>query len=86
MRALVFGKPFSLENSLRESIFRKDLFLYNCPQYKARQLHVVDGEEIKYDPVSFMNRLQRQLNIQPFVDYAKKIRNGNQEEIFHLTI
>ena len=47
---------------------------------------MVDGEEIKYDPVSFMNRLQRQLNIQPFVDYAKKIRNGNQEEIFHLTI
>ena len=43
-------------------------------QFKARQLHIVDGEEIKYDPVSFMNRLQRQLNIQPFVDYAKKIR------------
>ena len=55
-------------------------------QYKARQLHIVDGEELKYDPVSFMNRLQRQLNIQPFLDYAKKIRNVNQEKNVHLTI
>ena len=28
----VFRKSYSLENSLRESIFREDLFLYNCPQ------------------------------------------------------
>ena len=26
------GKSYSLENSLRESIFREDLFLYNCLQ------------------------------------------------------
>ena len=31
-REKVFGKSYSLENSLRESIFREDLFLYNCLQ------------------------------------------------------
>ena len=31
-REKVFGKSNSLENSLRESIFREDLFLYNCLQ------------------------------------------------------
>ena len=29
---MVFGKSYSLKNSIRESIFREDLFLYNCPQ------------------------------------------------------
>ena len=29
VREKVFGKSYSLENSLRESIFREDLFLYN---------------------------------------------------------
>ena len=33
MREKVFGKSHSLENSLRESIFREDLFLYNCLQF-----------------------------------------------------
>ena len=32
MREKVFGKSYSLENSIRESIFREDLFLYNYPQ------------------------------------------------------
>ena len=29
---LIFSKRKGLENSLRESIFREDLFLYNCLQ------------------------------------------------------
>ena len=32
MREKVFVKSYSLENSPRESIFREDLFLYNCLQ------------------------------------------------------
>ena len=32
VREKVFGKSYSLENSLQESIFREDIFLYNCPQ------------------------------------------------------
>ena len=43
-------------------------------QYRASQMHIFDGMKVKYDPVSLMNRLQRQLKIQPFVDYSKKIR------------
>ena len=38
MREKVFGKSYSLENSLRESIFREDLFLYNCLQHRKLQL------------------------------------------------
>ena len=33
MREKVFGKSYSLENSLRESIFREDLSLHNCLQF-----------------------------------------------------
>ena len=29
-------KSYSLDNSLRESIFREDLFLYNCLLQRAR--------------------------------------------------
>ena len=32
MREKVFGKSYSLDNSLRESIFREDLSIYNCLQ------------------------------------------------------
>ena len=32
VRGKVFGKSYSLENSLQESVFREDLFLYNCLQ------------------------------------------------------
>ena len=32
VREKVFWKSYSLENRLRESIFREDLFLYNCLQ------------------------------------------------------
>ena len=31
LREKVFGNSYSLENSLRESIFREDLFSYNRP-------------------------------------------------------
>ena len=32
LREKVFGKSYSVGNSLRESIFREDLILYNCLQ------------------------------------------------------
>ena len=32
VREKVFGKSYSLENSLRELIFREDILLYNCLQ------------------------------------------------------
>ena len=39
VREKVFGKSYSLENSLPESIFREDLFLYNCLQVSALHEH-----------------------------------------------
>ena len=40
---MVFGKSYSLENCLRELIFREDLFLYNCLQGEDRRAEG-DGE------------------------------------------
>lgn len=37
--------------------------------YRAKQLHIIDGEELKYDPVAVMNRLQHFLEISPYHDY-----------------
>ena len=46
---MVFGKSYSLENSIRESIFREDLFLYNCPLaglQARRGRHLPTGPEM----------------------------------------
>lgn len=42
--------------------------------FKAQNLLIIDGEELKYDPVSVMNNLQRSMNIEPFFDYRNKLR------------
>jgi hypothetical protein len=42
--------------------------------YKSQNIYIVDGEELKYDPISVMNRLQHFLNIQPIVDYNEKLK------------
>ena len=41
---MVFGKSYSLVNSLRESIFREDLFLYNCLQLTADEFDEWPGD------------------------------------------
>jgi hypothetical protein len=38
---------------------------------RAKQLHIIDGEELKYDPVAVMNRLQHFLEVSPFHDYRE---------------
>jgi heparan sulfate N-deacetylase/N-sulfotransferase NDST2 len=35
---------------------------------------IIDGEELKSDPVSVMSRLQVFLKIEPFMDYKEKLR------------
>ena len=40
----VFGKSYSLENSLQVSIFREDLFLYNWLQIKAAKDSALGSE------------------------------------------
>ena len=39
-------KLYSLENSLRESIFREDLFFYNCPQSFLKKSNGIAGVHI----------------------------------------
>ena len=46
-----FWKSYSLENSLWESIFRLDLFLYNCLQGNSKFYNYslsINGEEEKH--------------------------------------
>lgn len=50
--------------------------------YKSQQLHIVDGEELKYDPVSVMNRLQHFLNIKPFIDFTDKLKFDRKKGFF----
>ena len=44
-REKVFWKTYSLENSLRESIFREDLFLYNHLQLSTRRPPRTSGSD-----------------------------------------
>lgn len=47
-----------------------------------KALHIVDGEELKYDPVSVMNRLQHFLNIKPYVDFSDKLKFDRKKGFF----
>ena len=42
--------------------------------YEASQLHIIDGEKLKSDPIPVMNELQHFLNVQPLVDYEKLLK------------
>ena len=50
--------------------------------YKSQAIHIIDGEELKYDPVSVMNRLQHFLNIKPFIDYSDKLKFDRKKGFF----
>jgi len=42
-------------------------------QYRPRQVQIIDGEELKYNPVAVMNKLQHFLQISPFFDYNNSL-------------
>ncbi|XP_037879699.1 bifunctional heparan sulfate N-deacetylase/N-sulfotransferase [Glossina fuscipes] len=42
--------------------------------YTAQQLHIIDGEQLRLNPVDVMNDLQRFLKIQPAFDYSNRLR------------
>lgn len=42
--------------------------------YTPQQLHIIDGEQLKSNPVEVMNELQRFLKITPVFDYATHLR------------
>lgn len=42
--------------------------------YPAQQLHIIDGEQLKLNPIDVMNELQRFLKITPMFDYSNHLR------------
>ncbi|XP_017843705.2 bifunctional heparan sulfate N-deacetylase/N-sulfotransferase [Drosophila busckii] len=42
--------------------------------YPAQQLHIIDGEQLRLNPIEVMNELQRFLKIQPLLDYSNHLR------------
>ena len=42
--------------------------------FPASSLYIIDGEQLRNDPVLVMNELQKFLDIEPFYDYTKHLR------------
>ncbi|XP_068141948.1 bifunctional heparan sulfate N-deacetylase/N-sulfotransferase [Drosophila tropicalis] len=42
--------------------------------YPAQQMHIIDGEQLRLNPIDVMNELQRFLKIQPLLDYSNHLR------------
>jgi heparan sulfate N-deacetylase/N-sulfotransferase NDST2 len=42
--------------------------------YPPQQLHIIDGDQLRSNPVETMNELQRFLKIQPPFDYSTHLR------------
>ncbi|XP_017468992.1 PREDICTED: bifunctional heparan sulfate N-deacetylase/N-sulfotransferase [Rhagoletis zephyria] len=50
--------------------------------YPAQQLHIIDGEQLRLNPVDVMNDLQRFLKIQPTFDYSYHLRFDAKKGFF----
>lgn len=50
--------------------------------YPAQQLHIIDGEQLKSNPVDVMNDLQRFLKITPTFDYSNHLRYDTKKGFF----
>ncbi|KAK6621633.1 hypothetical protein RUM43_006861 [Polyplax serrata] len=50
--------------------------------YPAQQLHIIDGDKLKLNPIEIMNELQRFLKITPPFDYSKRLRYDPKKGFF----
>ncbi|XP_069951681.1 bifunctional heparan sulfate N-deacetylase/N-sulfotransferase isoform X1 [Cherax quadricarinatus] len=50
--------------------------------FPASQLTIIDGEELRNDPVYIMNDLQKFLNIEPFYNYTEHLRYDKRKGFF----
>lgn len=50
--------------------------------FSPQQIMIIDGEELKTDPVTVMSRLQVFLKIEPFLDYKKLLRFESKKGFF----
>lgn len=42
--------------------------------YPPQQIHIIDGENLKTDPIEVMNDVQRFLKLTPVINYADHLR------------
>ncbi|XP_034655350.1 bifunctional heparan sulfate N-deacetylase/N-sulfotransferase [Drosophila subobscura] len=42
--------------------------------YPAQQVHIIDGDQLRLNPIDVMNELQRFLKVQPLLDYSNHLR------------
>lgn len=45
-------------------------------------MYIIDGEQLKLNPIDVLNDLQRFLKIQPIIDYSKQIRYDVKKGFF----
>lgn len=50
--------------------------------YAPQQLHIIDGDQLRSNPVEVMNELQRFLKIQPPFDYSQHLRYDPKKGFF----
>ncbi|KAJ1528835.1 hypothetical protein ONE63_007209 [Megalurothrips usitatus] len=50
--------------------------------YPPQQLHIIDGEQLRNNPVEVMNELQRFLKLSPPFDYSKHLRYDPKKGFF----
>lgn len=50
--------------------------------YQPQQVHIIDGEQLRLNPIDVMNELQRFLKIQPPFDYSNHLRYDPKKGFF----
>lgn len=50
--------------------------------YPQQQLHIIDGEQLKTNPVEIMMELQRFLKLSPTFDYSDQLRFDNKKGFY----
>ncbi|KAK7500900.1 hypothetical protein BaRGS_00007780 [Batillaria attramentaria] len=50
--------------------------------FPARQLFIIDGEQLRNDPIHVMHKLQQFIHIQPYFDYSQHLRYDPHKGFF----
>lgn len=50
--------------------------------YSRQQVLIVDGEELKHDPVSVMNRISNFLDVHPSIDYSDRLAYSQKKGFY----
>lgn len=50
--------------------------------YPPQQVHIIDGESLKIDPIEVMGEVQRFLKLTPVIDYNEHIRFDTKKGFF----